>query len=152
MSTPGTHPVFPLPDVDEPLTGGFWHAAARGELAVPRCAGCGARCWYPRPKCPACGGTDLPWIPLSGSATLFSWAVVHHAFLPAYRDELPFVAALVTPDDAPGIRLATRVVDADPADLRVGLPVEVTFAALRHPDLGVEVAAPFFRPRPGGSR
>ncbi|WP_436778278.1 Zn-ribbon domain-containing OB-fold protein [Yinghuangia sp. YIM S09857] len=152
MSTPDTRSAFPLPDLGEPLTRGFWQAAARGELAVPRCAGCGAHCWYPRRECPGCDGTDLPWTQLAGTATLFSWTVVHHAFLPAYRDELPLVAALVTPDDAPGIRIATRVVDADPADLRVGQAVEVTFGALRHPDLGAEVTAPFFRPRSGGPR
>ena len=152
MSTPETRSAFPLPDVDEPLTGGFWQAAARGELAVPRCSGCGLHCWYPRPRCPGCDGADLPWTALSGAATLFSWAVVHHPFLPAYRDDLPFVAGLVTPDDAPGVRIATRIVGADPADLRVGQPVEVVFGALRHPDLGAEVRAPFFRPRTGGAR
>ena len=30
-------PDFPLPDTDWPPTREFWAAAARGELAVPRC-------------------------------------------------------------------------------------------------------------------
>ena len=43
---------FPLPDRDDPLTSGFWAAAARGQLAIPRCVTCGRWVWYPEPACP----------------------------------------------------------------------------------------------------
>ena len=45
---------FPLPDTDWPPTHEFWAAAARGELAVPRCDACGRYVWYPDGTCRFC--------------------------------------------------------------------------------------------------
>ena len=140
------HPTFPLPDLTEPVTAPFWAAAAEGVLAVPRCASCDRWCWYPKDACPACGSTDLPWTPTSGRGTLFSWVVVHHPFLPAFADQVPFVTALVALDDDPAVRIATRFVDASPDVLRIDRPVEVTFGPLRYSTVDAEVQAPFFRP------
>ena len=47
---------FPLPDTEWEGTRGFWEAAAREELAIPRCAACGRYQWYPHARCRACGG------------------------------------------------------------------------------------------------
>jgi len=67
---------FPLPDTDWEPTREFWQAAARHELVIPRCKSCGAWNWYPPERCRACDGAELPWTPVSGRGTLFSWAVV----------------------------------------------------------------------------
>jgi uncharacterized OB-fold protein len=145
-------PGFPLPDLSEPLTSAFWLAAARDALALPYCRTCARFRWYPKPVCPGCGTDDLPWREVPGTGRLFSWTVVHHAFLPAFAGQLPFVAALVTLDAAPGVRLPTRIVDAAPAELTVGAPVEVCFAPLSYPGVPGEVRAPFFRLRPRTDR
>ncbi|GIH73608.1 Zn-ribbon domain-containing OB-fold protein [Planobispora longispora] len=132
--------IFPLPDLDEPLTGGFWHAAARDLLAFPQCASCERFCWYPEPRCPACGGPDLPWTEVRPAGTLYSWSVVHHAFLPAFAAQVPFVAAVAAIDSAPGVRLVSRLLGGDPA---MDAPVRVEFGWLR---LGEDrVRAPFLR-------
>jgi uncharacterized OB-fold protein len=137
---------FPLPDTSWEPTRAYWEAAARGELCLPRCAGCAAWIWYPKEKCPACGAVEIPWEPLGGRATLFSFAVVQHAFLPQYRDLIPFVPALVVPEEAPGIRLTTRLVECVPEQLTIGMPVEVVFAALEFTGVAASVTAPLFRP------
>lgn len=139
-------PTFPLPDVSWEPTRPFWSAAARGELALPRCDGCGAFCWYPKERCPACGSTTFTWTALSGRGRLFSWTVVRHAFLPEFAGLVPFVPALVALDEDPSVRLVTRIVDCDPADLRVDQPVEVVFRELSFPGVTGSVTAPFFRP------
>ena len=120
---------FPLPDVDDPLTAPYFAGAARGELMVTRCASCGAYVWYPQEQCPHDEG-PLEWVPVSGRATLFSWAVVHRAFLPAFGDKVPFVTALVAIDEDPSVRLCTYLVDADPATVTADAPVVVTFRPL----------------------
>jgi uncharacterized OB-fold protein len=120
---------FPLPDVDDPLTAPYFAGAARGELMVTRCASCGAYVWYPQEHCPDDEGA-LEWVPVSGRASLFSWAVVHRAFLPAFADKVPFVTALVAIDEDPSVRLCTYLVDADPATLTADAPVVVTFRPL----------------------
>src|SRR3954471_2399810 len=125
-----TRKAFPLPDIDEPLTAPFFAAAARDELAIPRCHTCTRFVWYPKDACPYCGGL-LEWVGLSGRASLFTWTVVRRAFLPAFADRVPFVTALVALDEDPSVRLCTYLVDIDPdARLDAGMPLEVTFRDL----------------------
>ena len=139
-------PTFPLPDVGwEPLQP-FWAAAAESRLVIPRCARCGAWVWYPKPACRRCGGDDLPWTAVSGRGRLFTWSVVSHPFLPAFRDKVPFVTGLVALEEDPGVRLATEVVDCDPGSLSCDQPVEVTFRPLRFAGVEGTVMAPLWRP------
>jgi uncharacterized OB-fold protein len=127
-----TRADFPLPDIDDPLTGEHFAGAARGELVIPRCEQCARFVWYPAAECPGCGG-EPRWVPVSGEASLFSWAVVRRAFLPAFAEMVPFVTALVALAEDPAVRLCTYVVDTDPERLRADMPVRVTFRPLRFP-------------------
>jgi uncharacterized OB-fold protein len=138
--------AFPLPDTDDPLTAPFFAGAARGELVVPRCRSCNRFVWYPSEQCPDCSGA-LVWTPVSGRATLFSWAVVRRPFLPAFAEQVPFVTALVALDEDPNVRIVTYIVDADPATLVAEQPVAVDFRLLRFPTVpGRSVVVPVFRP------
>jgi uncharacterized OB-fold protein len=137
---------FPLPDVDDELTGPYFAGAARGELVIPRCDACGDYVWYPQEVCPRDGGT-LTWRPVSGKASLFTWAVVHRAFLPAFEARVPFVTALVALDEDPAVRLCTYVVDAEPETLVADAPVQVTFRPLEFATVpGRSVVVPMFAP------
>src|ERR1700687_2120945 len=109
-----TRAEYPLPDVHDPLTGELFAGAARGELVIPRCGQCERFVWYPAAECPACGSDRVRWVPVSGDATLFSWAVVRRAFLPAFAEMVPFVTALVALVEDPAVRLCTYVVDVEP--------------------------------------
>ncbi|MDQ6774488.1 MAG: Zn-ribbon domain-containing OB-fold protein [Candidatus Dormibacteraeota bacterium] len=123
----------PLPDAD---TAPFWKAAAAGRLEIQRCLDCGLWVFYPRSVCPGCGGAALEWAATSGRATVYSYTVVHRA--PAeFRDEVPYVVALVDLEEGP--RLMTRLLGVEPGQARVGLPVEVEF--------GGEPPLPYFRRR-----
>src|SRR5205807_6039767 len=141
------HDRFPLPDARDALIAPFWTAAARGELAIPRCNACGALVWYPRPRCPACAGGSLTWTPVSGRGRLFAWTVVRHPFLPQFRERVPFVAGLVALDEDPAVRVVTDVVDCEPDDLEPDMPVEVVFRTISFPGVDAAVVAPLFRPR-----
>lgn len=139
---------FPLPDVDDPVTAPFFAGAARGELVLPRCGACGGFVWYPAERCGACGDGEPVWVPVSGRGTLFSWAVVRRAFLPAFEDKVPFVTALVAIDEDPTVRIPTYV-DAPPGSLRADEPVQVVFRALSFATVpGSSVVVPVFVPLP----
>jgi uncharacterized OB-fold protein len=142
---------FPLPDVDDRLTAPFFAGAARGELMVTRCEACDEYVWYPPEQCPNCAG-PLTWVAVSGDATLFSWAVVRRAFLPAFAEQVPFVTALVALVEDPAVRLPTYLVDADPQSLRADEPVRVTFRPLAFPTVpDKSVIVPMFeRQGPSG--
>lgn len=145
------HPDFPLPDLGWPPARPFWDGAGAGELRLPRCGGCDRIHWYPEGPCRRCGaaaGDDGPlrWEAVSGRGTLFSWAVVTQVFLPGFRGLVPMVPALVAVDEDPDVRIVTRVVDAEPADLRVDQPVRVVFRPLAFEGVPGSVIAPLFVP------
>jgi uncharacterized OB-fold protein len=70
---------------------------------------------------------------VSGDATLFSWAVLRRAFLPAFDAMVPFVTALVALVEDPAVRLCSYIVDADPETLAADAPLRVTFRPLSFP-------------------
>lgn len=137
---------FPLPDVGwEPLRP-FWEAAARSELAIPRCAACGKWNWYPPERCRACDGAELPWSSVSGRGTLFSWALVQRAWVKPFDRIAPYVTALVALEEDPAVRVVSYVVAADPSDLRVDMPVRARFGPLPLPDAPADLIVPLFTP------
>lgn len=81
----------------------------------------------------------MTWEQASGRATLYTYSTVFLNDLPPFAERLPYIAAVVELEEGP--RVMTNLVDCDPADLRVGLPVEVAFR-----ELTPDVTAPVFRP------
>ncbi|HXQ20328.1 MAG TPA: OB-fold domain-containing protein [Candidatus Acidoferrales bacterium] len=140
------HPDFPLPDVNWGPTRELWSGAARGELRITRCDACGRYVWYPEAPCRHCGGAALTWTRVSGRGTLFSWSVLHYAWIPQFREQLPFVSGLVALEEDPGVRLVSYIVDCGVDALRCDMPVRVVFRPLRYPGVAREVIAPLFAP------
>ncbi len=143
------HPKFPLPDLDWMPLQPFWAAAERGSLVIPRCDLCEEWVWYPRPMCPTCNGLEITWTPVSGRGRVFTWTVVHHAFLPAFRDQVPFITGLVALAEDPGVRLATLFVDCSADELECDAPAEVVFRPLEFAGVEGTVMAPLWRPVAG---
>ncbi|MGW5676088.1 Zn-ribbon domain-containing OB-fold protein [Streptomyces sp. NPDC003860] len=112
------------PDVDD-FSRTYWDAAARGELLIRRCRGCGLPHHYPREFCPYCWGDEVEWERASGRATLYTWSVVHRNDLPPFGERVPYVAAVV--DLAEGPRMMTEVVECAQGRLRIGMELTVTF-------------------------
>ncbi len=137
---------FPLPDLQHASTAPLWKAAARGEFALPRCRDCWAFDWYPKGHCRKCHGSNIDWTTLSGRATLFSWAVVKRALHKPLAPIAPYVSAIVEIDDDRLTRFVTRLIDCEPAELRIGMPVEVRFADLGYPAVETGIMAPLFAP------
>jgi uncharacterized protein len=112
------------PDIgalDEP----FWEALRRHELVVQQCGSCGRLRFVPTELCPYCYSAARTWSTVSGRGRVYTFSVVHRAPTPAYQAEAPYAIACVELDEGP--RLPARVIDVDPADVEVGMPVEVVF-------------------------
>ena len=137
---------FPLPDVAWPPLAAYWAAAARGELVLPRCGRCARFVWYPDGDCRSCGASAHTWTRVSGRGHLFSWSIVHRAFIPQFAELVPFVTGLVAIDEDPAVRLATYVVDCPHDRLRIDMPVVATFRPLRFAGVAGTVIAPLFAP------
>lgn len=144
MTSPGRARTD-LPTI-EAETQPFWDAAREGHFLLRRCADCGRAHHYPRPFCPFCWSEDVPWVQASGRATLYTFSTVFLNDLPPFSDSVPYVAAVVDLEEGP--RVMTQIVDAGPAELSLGMSLEVVFRPLND-----EITAPYFRPatRPGGN-
>lgn len=127
---------LPRPTID---TQPYWDGLARGELRVQRCTGCGRLRHYPRPVCDGCWSMAHDWVALSGRGAVHSWTVAHHPFHLGFKAESPYV--LLTVDLAEGVRALGQARGIDPADLTLGLKVQVDF--IRE---GEGPTLPVFRP------
>jgi hypothetical protein len=117
-------PKLPRPiPLQTPETEPFWSAAAEGKLLLKCCNTCEVVMWYPRSMCPECGSLDTRWIKGSGAGTVYTFTVNHKGDGP-YRGD-PYVLAYV--ELAEGPRVMTNVINIDPAQVTIGMPVQVIF-------------------------
>jgi hypothetical protein len=98
-------PARLAPAITDPDTGGFFEAAARGEVALRYCADCGALLHLPRAYCHYCGSWKTGYRAVAPRARIYSWTVVEHQIHPAYQ--VPYTVALVELADDPAARLVT---------------------------------------------
>ena len=112
-------------DPHDPISSGFFQAAAEGRLAVQTCSDCGVRQYPPELNCHACYGYDLEWRPCAGLGTVWSWVQAVHPVHPALREFGPYFVALVQLDDCPEIKFMAAVADA--ASVAVGDRMRIVF-------------------------
>jgi len=113
----------PLPQ-PTPVSEPFWRAAREHELRVQRCNDCNAYIFYPRSACTECASLALDWVRLSGRGIVYSYTIASVPPHPGF-DEIPFVIALIELEE--GIRIASNIVECEPAGVQIGMPVEVVF-------------------------
>ena len=130
----------PLP-TPSPESKRYWDGCRNHELWLPYCRNCEAFYFYPRDFCPTCFSWDIEWRKASGRGRVYTYAIQHRAYHPAWQDELPYVTALIQLDEGP--RLYTNLVgiDPDPTKIHCDMPVEVTFD-----DITDTISLPKFRP------
>ena len=116
----------PLPRPLSPeLTRPFWEAAKRHELVIPRCTICDHLFFYPRSECPRCLSNHLEWMQASGRGRLHTYTVVYQPANAAFRDDTPYIYAVVQLDEGP--RMVSNVVQCDIDAVRIDMPLEAIF-------------------------
>jgi uncharacterized OB-fold protein len=128
----------PLPEITEE-TRSFWEGCRNRELLLQTCRGCGQFIFYPRSICPHCFSPDIEWVKASGQGKVYSYTVSFRPATPAFMEELPYVIAVIELEE--GVRMMSNIVDCDFEDVRIGMPVEVTFT-----EITPEITLPRFRP------
>lgn len=119
----------------------FWDACRRRELRLQRCTDCGVFRQPPLPGCPHCGSARSDWPLLSGRGTVFSYTVAHHPAIPTLAASVPYNVVVVEPEDAPGARIVSNLLDVAPDEIAIGMHVEVAWDEM--PD---GLVLPRFRP------
>ncbi len=117
----------------------YWESAKEHALKLPRCGACNAFRYPPTPYCPKCLSEETEWQAISGRGTIYSYIVVHQRYDPSFADDLPYNVSVVELEEGP--RLVTNVVGIDNTELRVGMPVTITYD-----DITEEFTLPKFKP------
>jgi uncharacterized OB-fold protein/acyl dehydratase len=129
-------PLRPRPAITHDIAF-FFEGAREGALLIQRCSQCGVLRHPPRPACASCGSFEWDTVTSSGRGTVYSYVVVHHPQVGAFDYPLPI--AVVELEE--GTRLVGDLIGIEPADVRIGMPVEVEMVAV-----DPELTIPMFRP------
>jgi uncharacterized OB-fold protein len=114
----------PLPEPNE-TTRPFWEGTRAHQLRIQRCRDCRKYIFYPRALCPFCLSEHLEWRVASGRGKVYSYTVVRRAMHPAFREDVPYVLAIVELDEGP--RLTTNIIGVPADEVRVDMPVRAAY-------------------------
>jgi len=128
----------PLPTVSGE-TRPFWEACRREELLVQRCNECGAYQFYPRGICASCWSSNIAWLKAAGKGRVWTYTVTYQNRTPGFAEDVPYVLALVELEE--GVKMFTNIIECEPSQVQIGMPVEVTF--VRATD---QITVPYFKP------
>jgi uncharacterized OB-fold protein/acyl dehydratase len=130
-------PKRPRPAVTE--DNAWWFEACNHHrLLIQRCTGCGTLRHPTEPACPVCHSFEWDTVEASGRGTVYSFVVNHYPQVPAF--DYPLAVGLIELEE--GTRLVANIVDIDPHQIEIGLPVDVVFV-----DHDEDLSLPAFRPR-----
>jgi hypothetical protein len=130
----------PIPVPDE-ASKPFFEGAREHRLMIQQCGSCGTAHWPVQSRCSACWSTDIAWVQASGKGTLYTFSLMHQIIHPGFASAVPYNVVEVDLEEGP--RVTSTIVGCSNADLRIGMPLEVTFE-----DLTDEVSLPKFQPVP----
>ena len=117
----------------------YWDGCHRHELRIQQCAVCAHYQFYPRLYCSKCFSDKVEWVKASGRGKVSTFTIVRRPVSPAFKDDVPYVVALVTLEEGP--TMMTNIVGCPPEKVEIGMPVEVTFE-----DWTEEISIAKFRP------
>ncbi|MFD4406221.1 Zn-ribbon domain-containing OB-fold protein [Nocardia sp. NPDC058499] len=137
MTTASTRPA-PFPD---DVTEGFWDSLRAQRLSIQRCARCSRFNHAPSLTCPACGSEALRYEAVSGRGTVHSYTVLEDPPGPGFATLVPLVVVVVELVEQPGLLMVANLLGTEPAAVRIGAEVEVTFEKISE-----DCVLPQFRP------
>jgi uncharacterized protein len=127
---------FPQPTKE---TERYWQGCRNHELLIQYCPKCDAYQFYPRLICTGCSSRNLKWVPSSGRGKVVSYSIIHRAPSLAYKDETPYVVALIQLEEGP--TMMSNVIQCKPADVAVDMIVSAVFE-----EWSDNITIPKFRP------
>ncbi len=119
----------------------YWTSGADGVLRLPYCEGCNRYLHPSQTICPDKG--DAPVIrEVSGRGTVASVTVNYQQWLPDMAT--PYAIGIIALEEDPRVRITSLIVDTNPEEVAIGLPVQVRFE--EHEDMWLPVFTPTGEP------
>lgn len=111
--------IPPSVDADDAY---FWDGVREHRLLLQQCASCGTLRHPPVPMCGSCLSTDWTTCDAQGTGTVHSWIVSRPPSAPTEEGRVVVLVEL-----REGLRVVANLVDADHAEVRNEMPVELCF-------------------------
>ncbi|WP_368680754.1 Zn-ribbon domain-containing OB-fold protein (plasmid) [Rhodococcus opacus] len=112
--------------VASPETKPFWDACNEERFLLQKCPDCGRFQYHYRAFCSHCWSRNIEDYVSAGHGTIWTYSVVKKNRTPGYEGKTPYVVAIVELEG--GTKVFGNVVDLDPDDAHIGMPVELIFA------------------------
>lgn len=125
-----------------PDTEFFWSGLKENELRIQRCTDCNTMRVPPRPMCGKCQSLNWDYVVSTGKGTVYSFVMPQYPPLPFLQ--YPYVVALIELEE--GVRIVSNLCGIEPADIEVGMPVEVFYETFEALPSGDELTLHQFRP------
>ncbi len=122
----------PMP-IPTPTAKPFWDGLAEHRIRIQYSPSSDRYVFYPRVLAPGTLADDLHWREISGAASLHTFTVAYRPVAPHFAGDVPQILAVVQWDEGP--RFSTEIVNADPADVHVGMRLRPVF--FDYPEDGV---------------
>jgi len=103
----------------------FWSSGSTGHLVVQRCTNCGTWSHPPAELCSSCHAESLTFTPVSGFGTVYAYTINHHPWIADWSE--PYILIVVRLEESDRLQFITNLVGVDPHEVRMGMPVRVTF-------------------------
>jgi uncharacterized OB-fold protein len=126
-----------------PVQEGLFTDSEPPRLLGGRCGACGHHHFPAAALCPYCSSPDTEPVPLSAEGRLWAWTAVTHP-PPGYLGQVPYGFGVVELPE--GLRVVTRLTEADPDKLRAGQPMHLVHDVLHVDDEGRSVVTYAFAP------
>jgi uncharacterized protein len=134
--------IKPIPVVEKAMKP-FWEGLKNHRFLLLRCNECGA--WYwPATYCrhhknkPFFG--SLAWTDASGRGKIISFNITRVAMRPAFKDETPYVYALIQLNEGP--IMSSNIVNCPADSVHIDMPVRIVFRDV--PEINLTI--PYFEP------
>jgi uncharacterized OB-fold protein len=86
---------------------------------------------------------EFTYEPVSGQGRVETFSVIHRSFVPEFAGRVPYAIAWIGLPEQPELRVFANVSGCDPAEVAIGMDVEVFFEARDG-----RAAIPNFRKKP----
>ena len=116
----------------------FWTGGKEGELRIYRCQDCEYYIHPPVRFCPKCESRNVEPEAVSGRGTVVAVTVNYKQWVPNLP--VPYALALVGIEEQPEVRLVSNILNCEPEEVKIGMPVKVRFEQIE------DIWAPFFEP------
>ncbi len=102
----------------------YWDSCRKGKLIYQHCLSCDVVQFYPRSQCKQCGSKNLEYRESKGKGTIRTFTHVHRAPSPAFKEDVPYILALIDLDE--GFRMMSNIVGTE-RDVKIGDRVIIDF-------------------------